>query len=78
MDQQDAEGFKVVDVTANTPAAEAGLAKDDIITAVTVSPRRASRFPTCACACGTRAPGTVVTLTVKGKGNVKMTLRDLV
>ncbi|HTT99089.1 MAG TPA: aspartyl protease family protein [Rhizomicrobium sp.] len=75
---KDAEGFKVVDVTANTPAAEAGLAKDDIITAIDGKPATGIALPTIRMRLRDDAPGTVVTLSVKGKGNVKVTLRDLV
>lgn len=75
---RDAEGFKVVDVTAKTPAAEAGLAKDDIITAVDGKPATSIALPDMRLRLRDEPPGTVVTLAVKGKGNVKLTLRDLV
>jgi len=75
---KDAEGYKVVNVTANTPAAEAGLAKDDIITAVNGKAATGIPLPDMRMRLRDEAPGTVVTLSVKGKGNVKVTLRDLI
>ncbi len=75
---KDAEGYKVVDVTAKTPAAEAGLAKGDIITAVDGKPATGIPLPEMRLRLRNQAPGTAVTLTVKGKGDVKIKLRDLV
>jgi hypothetical protein len=75
---RDPEGFKVVDVTAKTPAAEAGLAKDDVITAVDGKPAAGIALPDLRKRLRNDAPGSVVTFAVKGKGNVKLTLRDLV
>jgi len=75
---KDAEGFKVVDVTAKTPAAEAGLAKDDVITAVDGKPATSIALPDMRMRLRDEPPGTVVTFAVRGKGNVKLTLRDLV
>ena len=75
---KDAEGFKVVDVTAKTPAAEAGLAKDDIITAVDGKPATSIALPDMRMRLRDEPPGTLVTFGVRGKGNVKLTLRDLV
>lgn len=75
---RDSEGFKIVDVTANTPAAEAGLAKDDIITAIDGKAAASIPLPDLRKRLRNDKPGTVVTLAVKGKGDVKVTLRDLV
>jgi hypothetical protein len=75
---RDPEGFKIVDVSARTPAAEAGLAKDDIVTAVDGQAATAIALPALRQRLRNDAPGTVVTLAVKGKGTVKLTLRDLV
>ena len=75
---KDTEGFKIVDVTAKTPAADAGLTKDDIITAVDGKPATGIALPDLRKRLRNDAPGTVVTLAVKGKGDVKVTLRDLV
>ncbi len=75
---KDAEGYKVVDVTAHTPASEAGLAKDDIITAVDGTPASSIPLPEMRLRLRNEKPGTVVTLAVKGKGDVKVTLRDLI
>jgi len=74
---KDAEGFKIVDVTAKTPAAEAGLAKDDVITAVDGKPATGIALPDMRMRLRDEPPGTVVTFAVRGKGNVKLTLRDL-
>ena len=75
---KDTEGFKIVDVTAKTPAAEAGLAKDDVITAVDGKPATSIALPDMRMRLRDEPPGTVVTFAVRGKGNVKLTLRDLV
>ena len=75
---KDAEGFKVVDVTAKTPAADAGLAKDDIITAIDGKAATGIPLPDMRKLLRNEKPGTVVTFAVKGKGDVKVTLRDLV
>jgi hypothetical protein len=75
---KDADGFKVVDVTAKTPAAEAGLAKDDVITAVDGKSATGIALPDMRMRLRDEPPGTVVTFAVRGKGNVKLTLRDLV
>jgi len=65
-------------VTAKTPAAEAGLAKDDIITAVDGKPATSIALPDMRMRLRDEPPGTLVTFGVRGKGNVKLTLRDLV
>jgi C-terminal processing protease CtpA/Prc len=75
---KDADGFKIVDVTQGTPAAEAGLAKDDVITAVDGKSAASIALPELRKRLRNDAPGTVVTFAVKGKGAVKLTLRDLV
>lgn len=75
---RDTEGFKVVDVTPGTPAAEAGLAKDDIITAVDGKSATSTDLPELRKRLRNQAPGTVVSFAVKGKGEVKVTLRDLI
>ncbi|MEI9930550.1 MAG: aspartyl protease family protein [Rhizomicrobium sp.] len=74
---KDSEGFKIVDVTANTPASDAGLVKDDIITAVDGKPATGITLPAMRMRLRDEAPGTVVTLAVKGKSDVKVALRDL-
>jgi hypothetical protein len=75
---RDKEGFKIVDVTAQTPAAEAGLAKDDIITAVDGKAATGIGLPELRERLRNEKPGTIVTFAVKGKGEVKVTLRDLI
>lgn len=78
---RDETGFKVMDVTLNGPAAEAGLKAGDVITAIDgrsaaglVLPEVRDRFKTF-------APGTSVRLTVQagaGTREVTLVLRDLV
>jgi S1-C subfamily serine protease len=75
---RDAQGFKVVDVTAGTPAAEAGIAKNDIITAVDGKPASSFDLPSLRQRLRNDAPGTAVTFAVRGKGDVKVILRDLI
>ncbi|HVV63895.1 MAG TPA: aspartyl protease family protein [Rhizomicrobium sp.] len=72
------EGFKVVDITKGGPAEAAGLKKDDIITAVDSKPATGIFLPDLRKRLRNDKPGTVVTLAVKGKGEVKVTLRDLI
>jgi hypothetical protein len=75
---KDTEGYRIVDVTANTPAAESGLAKDDVITAVDGKAATSIPLPDMRMRLRDEAPGTVVTFTIKGKGDIKVKLRDLV
>jgi hypothetical protein len=75
---RDREGFRIVDVSARTPAAEAGLAKDDVVTAVDGKAATGIALPELRQRLRNEAPGTVVIFAVKGKGDVKVTLRDLV
>jgi len=72
------EGFKVIDITPHGPAEGAGLAKDDIITAIDGKPATGFFLPDLRARLRNDKPGTVVTLAVKGKGNIKVTLRDLI
>ena len=72
------EGLKVIDVTKSGPAEAAGLRKDDIVTAVDGKPANTLFLPDLRKRLRNDAPGTVVTLAVKGKGEVKVTLRDLI
>jgi C-terminal processing protease CtpA/Prc len=75
---RDTEGFKIVDITAKSPAADAGLANGDIVTAVDGKAASGLALPDIRKRLRNDKPGTVVTLAVKGKGNVKVTLRDLI
>jgi hypothetical protein len=78
---KDAAGLTVVDITAGAPAAEAGLQKGDIITAVNGKPAAGIVLPDLRMHLRNDAPGTVVTFTVKrdgGSKDVKVTLRDLI
>jgi hypothetical protein len=75
---RDTEGFKIVDITAKSPAADAGLANGDVVTAVDGKAAGGLSLPDVRKRLRNDRPGTVVTLAVKGKGNVKITLRDLI
>jgi len=72
------EGFKVIDITKGGPAEAAGLAKDDIITAIDGKASADFFLPDLREEWRNWKPGTIVKLSVKGKGDVKVTLRDLI
>ncbi|HEX4294363.1 MAG TPA: aspartyl protease family protein [Rhizomicrobium sp.] len=72
------DGYTVVDVTKGTPADQAGLKAGDEITAVDGKPANSIPLHEARRELRNRAPGTVVTFAVKGKGDVKVTLRDLI
>jgi hypothetical protein len=72
------EGLKVIDITKGGPAEGAGLAKDDVITAIDGKPAAGISLPETRERLRNEKPGTVVTLAVKGKGDVKITLRDMI
>jgi hypothetical protein len=72
------EGFKVIDITKGGPAEGAGLAKDDIITAMNGKSATDMNLPLLREMWRNWKPGTIVRLSVKGKGDVKITLRDLI
>ena len=74
----DQEGFRVIDVMPGTPADDAGLKDGDIVTAVDGKPASAIHLYDLRRRLRNQAPGTVVTFTVKGKGDLKLTLRDLI
>jgi S1-C subfamily serine protease len=74
-------GFKIASVTKGAPAEQAGLAADDLITAVDGVPASALKLPDVRGKLRTAEPGTVVTFTVNRGGaskDVKVTLRDLI
>jgi hypothetical protein len=71
-------GYKIVDVTKGGPAEAAGLKADDVITAVDGKPAQSIPLYEARRRLRDDAPGTVVTFAVKGKGEVKVTLRDLI
>jgi hypothetical protein len=71
-------GLKVIDITKGGPAEAAGLKKDDIITAVDGKAANALFLPDLRERLRNAAPGTVVMLAVKGKGDARVTLRDLI
>jgi len=73
-----AEGYTIVDVTKGTPADEAGLKAGDEITAVDGKPATSLPVYETRRELRDEAPGTAVTFAVKGKGDVKVTLRDLI
>jgi Periplasmic protease len=73
--------FKIVNVTKGTPADEAGLRKDDIVTAVDGNAVNPAKLPQLRKMLRTAQPGTVVTFTVTRDGKpkaIKVTLRDLI
>jgi hypothetical protein len=72
------DGYTVVDVTRGTPAEQAGFKAGDEITAVDGKPAKSIPLYEARRGLRNRAPGTVVTFAVKGRGDVKVTLRDLI
>jgi len=72
------EGFKVIDITKGGPAEGAGLAKDDVITAIDGKNAAGMNLPELRQKLRNEKSGTAMTFAVKGKGNVKIILRDLV
>lgn len=77
----DEAGFKVMSVVAASPAAEAGLHVDDVVTAVDGKPAAQIFLVDLRERLKTAQPGTKVRLTVRTKGNtrdVTITLRDLI
>lgn len=75
---QAADGFTVIDAMSGAPSFEAGLRAGDLITAVDGRPASAIKLYELRKRLRNEAPGTVVTFAVKGKGEVKVTLRDLI
>jgi hypothetical protein len=74
-------GFKIFDVSKNSPAEQAGLVKDDVITAINGKPASSLSLPDVRQMLRDEPPGTVVTLTVRrgdDTHNVPFTLRDLI
>jgi hypothetical protein len=72
------EGFKLIDVTKGGPAEAAGLKKDDIITAINGETAAGMNLPDLRERLRNEKSGTTLTFAVKGKGDVKVTLRDLI
>ena len=72
------EGFKVIDLTKDGPAEGAGLKKDDIITAIDGKQAAGLDLPELRKRLRSDKPGTVVMLAVKNKGDVRITLRDMI
>lgn len=72
------DGYKIVDVTKGAPADAAGLKVDDQIVAVDGKPAKSIPLYEMRRRLRDEPPGTVVTFTVKGKGDVRVTLRDLI
>jgi hypothetical protein len=78
---ESADGFKIADVTKNTPADKAGLKKDDTIVAVDGTPTAKIKLYDLRRRLRDDAPGTVVDFTVKRGGktrDVKVTLKNLI
>ncbi len=75
---QDPAGFTVIDAMSGAPSFEAGLRAGDLITAVDGKPTSGIKLYELRKRLRNEAPGTVVTFAVKGKGDVKVTLRDLI
>jgi len=74
-------GFKIFDVAKNSPAEQAGLAKDDVITAVNGTPASSLKLYDVRQMLRDEPPGTAVTLQVKrgdDTNTVTFTLRDLI
>jgi S1-C subfamily serine protease len=74
-------GFRIFDVTKNSPAEQAGLAKDAFITAVNGQPATSLQLPQRRRMLRDEPPGAAVTFAVKrgdDTRNVTLTLRDLV
>ena len=63
---------------AGAPAAKAGLKVGDVITAVDGKPAASLALPELRQRLRNDKPGTVVVFAVKGKGDVKVTLKDLI
>ncbi|MBV9989729.1 MAG: aspartyl protease family protein [Alphaproteobacteria bacterium] len=74
----DPSGFKVIDAMSGAPAEAAGLKAGDVVTAVDGRPAGSLKLYELRRRLRDDAPGTVVTFAVKGKGDVKVTLRDLI
>ncbi len=72
------DGYQVVDVTEGTPAANAGFKAGDEITAIDGKPAKSIPLYEMRRRLRDEAPGTIVTFAVKGKGDLKVTLRDLI
>ncbi|HTQ13408.1 MAG TPA: aspartyl protease family protein [Rhizomicrobium sp.] len=70
------EGFEVIDITHGGPAEASGLKKGDFVTAVDGVPAGRIHLYDLRMRLRDDPPGTVVTLAVKGGGDVKVTLRD--
>ena len=78
---RDEDGFKVMDVTAGGPAAEAGLKAGDAVLAIDGRSAKDLLLPEVRDRFKTSAPGTNVRMTVKsgdGTRDVTLVLRDLV
>jgi hypothetical protein len=76
-----ARGFKVIDVTAGAPAAEAGFQAGDIVTSVDDKPATSIALYDLRYRLRNDAPGTHVRFTIDRKGasrEIDVTLRDLI
>ncbi len=78
---RDARGFKVIDVTAKAPTAEAGLQPGDIVTAVDGKPATSIALYDLRYRLRNDPPGSHVKFTIDRKGTareIEVTLRDLI
>jgi membrane-associated protease RseP (regulator of RpoE activity) len=78
---RDAEGFKIVDVTARAPAEEAGLKNGDLIVAVDGKAATQLDLPDLRYRLRNDPPGTVIKLSLRRHGEERqtsITLRDLI
>jgi hypothetical protein len=76
-----ADGYRVLDVVAGSPADQAGLKVGDEVTAIDGQPAKTLSLDVVRLKLRTLPPGTVVTFTVRRDGQTKrleVTLRDLV
>jgi hypothetical protein len=74
----DPSGFKVIDVMQGSPASEAGLKVGDIVTAIDGKPASAVPLYDLRRRLRNDPPGSVIVVSVKGRADVRLTLRDLI
>jgi membrane-associated protease RseP (regulator of RpoE activity) len=70
------EGFKVISVTDGSPAAQAGIRPDDVITAIDGAPVSGLKLPDVRARLRNDAPGTQVKLHLASGKDMTVTLKD--